>query len=80
MILPPALLTLAYKPFLDPLPLDRWWLALLPPLVLAIAIVYKTIKLDDLSQLPRQVLRLSAQILCVMALAAAGLWLLTEIV
>jgi len=71
--------TLAYVPFRDPLPLDTYWLLLLPPLVLAIALVYKTIKLDDLSLLPRQALFLSGQILAFMTLAAAAIWLITEI-
>jgi hypothetical protein len=69
-----------YTPFLDPLPLDRYWLVLLVPMVLAIAVVYKAIKLDDLAQLPRQTLSLAAQIVAFMLLAAAGLWLISEIV
>jgi hypothetical protein len=68
-----------YRPFLDPLPLDTYWLLLLPPLVLAIAVIYKTIKLDDLAQLPRQALFLAGQIVAFMALAAAALWLITEL-
>lgn len=70
----------SYRPFLDPLPLDTWWLMLLPPLVVAVAVVYKTIKLDDLRRLPRQAVILSAQIIVFMILAAAALWLLTELV
>lgn len=71
--------TLALRPLLDPLPLDDYWLLLLVPLALAIAIVYKTIKTDDLSRLPRQAAVLTGQILAFMALAAAALWLLTEV-
>jgi len=71
--------TLAYIPFLDPLPLDAWWLLLMLPLTLAISVVYKTIKLDDLDRLPRQALILWGQIVVFMVLAAAGLWLLTEV-
>jgi hypothetical protein len=74
-----ASLTLAYKPFLQPLPLDTYWLLLLLPLVLAIAIVYKTIKLDDLSQMPKQAIFLAGQIIAFMVLAAAALWLITEL-
>lgn len=72
-------LTLAYVVFRDPLPLDTYWLLLLPPLVLAISLVYKTIKLDDLSLLPRQAVFLTGQILAFMGMAAAALWLITEI-
>lgn len=71
---------LAYIPLLDPLPLDGWWLVLMLPLTLAISVVYKTIKLDDLDQLPRQAVVLWGQIVAFMILAAAGLWLLTELV
>ena len=72
-------MTLAYRPFLEPLPVDTYWLLLLLPLVLAIAIVYKTIKLDDLSQMPRKALWLAGQIIAFMILAAAALWLITEL-
>lgn len=68
-----------YRPFLDPLPLDTYWLMLLPPLVLAIAVIYKAIKLDDLSLLPRQALFLAGQIVAFMILAAVALWLITEL-
>ncbi|MCC6579137.1 MAG: hypothetical protein IT440_01760 [Phycisphaeraceae bacterium] len=76
----PALLLplLAYRPFLDPLPLHEQWLAMLLPLVIAISVVYKTIKLEHLSELPRQAALLSAQILAFMVLVAAALLLLTE--
>lgn len=74
-----TMLTLAYRPFLDPLPLDAWWLMLLPPLVLAVSVVIKTIRLQDLSQLPRQATLLALQIIIFMGLAAAGLWLITEL-
>lgn len=72
--------SLAYRPFLDPLPLDRWWLLLLPPLALGIAVVYKTIKLPNLSNLPQQAAMLAAQIVAFMILAAAALWLITQVV
>jgi len=71
--------TLGYRLFLDPLPLDTYWLMLLPPLALAIAVVIKTIRLQDLDQLPRQATLLALQIIVFMGLAAAGLWLLTEL-
>lgn len=74
-----ALSLLAYRPFLDPLPVQSYWL-LLPPLVIVIAIVYKTIKLDDLARLPRQAAVLAAQIVAFMLLAAAALWLIVELV
>ncbi len=71
---------LAYTPFLQPLDVDAYWLWFIAPLALAIAIVYKTIKLRDLTALPRQSAMLACQIVFLMALAAAVLWVLTEIV
>lgn len=71
-------LPLAYRPFLDPLPSDGYWMLL--PLVVAIAVVYKTIKLDDLQRLPREAAILTGQIAVFMVLAAAALWLLVEVV
>ncbi len=71
---------LAYRPFIDPLRIDGQWLLLLLPLVLAISVVYKTIKTPELAKVPRETAVLSAQIVAFMALAAAGLWLLTELV
>lgn len=67
---------LAYRPFLDPAPIDRYWLWLLPPLILVIALVYRTIKSEVLVALPRHAGYLAFQISVFMVLAAAALWLL----
>lgn len=74
------IVTLALKLFIEPMPLDDYWLLLLAPLAIAVAVVYKTIKLDDLAKLPRQAAYLAAQILAFMMLAATALWLATELV
>lgn len=71
---------LAYTPFLDPLDLDEYWLWLLLPLVFLIAVVYKAIKLNDMVKVPKQAVLLTVQIVAVMILAAASLWLLSEII
>jgi hypothetical protein len=64
---------LAYTPFLQPLPIaEAAWLIV--PLVLAIAVVYKALKLPDLRELPRQSLWMSVQLIGFMALAAMVLW------
>ena len=73
-------MSLAWVPFLTPLPLEDVWLLLVAPLALAVAVVYKTIKLQDLSQLPRQAAMLAGQIVVFMIAAAAVLWLVTELV
>jgi len=71
---------LAYMPFLEPLDVDRYWPVLILPLALAISVVYKTIRLTDLSQVPRQAAIMAAQIIMFMMLAAVGLWAMTELV
>ena len=64
-----------YRPFLVPLHLGSYWLVLLLPLVVAIAITYKCIKLDELSKLPREAIYMAAQIIGFMIVAALALWL-----
>jgi len=66
--------------FHAPLSLDRYWLWLLLPLIASVAIVYKAIKFEDLRQLPKQATYLFVQILVFMALAAALLWLIVELI
>ena len=70
---------LAYRPMLDPLQLDSLGMVMFLPLIIVIAIVYKTIKLDDLAKLPRQAAILATQITAFMVLAAAAIWLMVEI-
>jgi len=74
-------LLLAYRPFIDPLPVGpgpAWTLALFLPLVVAVAVAYKAIKLDRLAHVPGQALRLALQIILFMAAAAGLLVLLTR--
>ncbi len=68
---------LAYRPFLEPLPIEPAWLWLCVPLVLGVAVVYKTIKLPTLEKLPQQSLLLATQVLLFMAAGAGLLSLLT---
>lgn len=72
------ILSLGWVPFLEPLPVDDFWLVMIVPLLLAIAVVWKTIKLDDLSHLPRQALSLTLQFVALMVIAASVLWVVTE--
>ncbi len=69
-----------WKPLLQPLPVDRYWMWLMPPLLIAIAVVWKTIKIDDPAKLPRQTASLAAQFVVLMIVAAAVLWLIVELV
>ncbi len=68
---------LAWRPFLDPIAIDRYWLLLILPMALGVAIVYKALRIDDLRQLPRKAAGLAAQIILYMALAALAVWLAT---
>ena len=74
-----TLLLLAWRPLLEPLPVDRYWLLTLVPLVLGISLVYKAIRMDDLRALPGQALWLTGQVLAFLALGAALLWLMSEV-
>ena len=69
---------LGYQPFMEPLPIDAAWFWFVIPLVLAVAVVYKTLKLPDLRSLPKESLLLAGQVLLFLALAAVGLSLLTR--
>ncbi len=73
-------LTLAWRPFLEPLNLHDHWLWLLPPLVIAVAVVYKALKLEDLSKLLAETIRLTIYILVLMVGSAALLWGIVEAV
>ena len=70
-----AVSMLAYRPFLDPIQIDRFWLWFLPPLILIIALVYRTIKTETLKGLPGRAGYLAFQISVFMVLAAAALYL-----
>ncbi|MEO1235215.1 MAG: hypothetical protein AAFX76_00345 [Planctomycetota bacterium] len=74
------MIALAYRPFLDPLPIGNSpaWTLLFIPLVVLVSIAFKTIKLRDLNKLPRQAATLSIQIFVFMGATAALLWLLTR--
>lgn len=72
-------LLLAYRPFIDPLPIGNsaGWVWLFLPLVILVSVAYKTIKLSDLSELPRKSAVLAAQIFIFMGFAAGALWIIT---
>ena len=45
---------LAYRPFLDPLPIWDYWFVLIIPLCVAVAIVYKSMKCRTMSLVPKE--------------------------
>lgn len=70
---PAMFLTLAYRPFIDPIDAHRLWFLLLIPLALGVSIVYKAVRTDDLRTYWRQVLVMTVQIVVgIIALGAAS--------
>jgi len=75
-----AMITLAYRPFLDPIELHRLWFLLLIPLTVGIAVAYKAVRVPDLKDFPRQVLVMSVQIVLGMMALGLGAYLLVNVV
>jgi len=74
---------LAFRPFLDPLPIWRlpnwlWMPLLLIPLTAGVAIVYKSIKCRKMDMVRKEAVVLTLQILGVMVAAAVVLALLVR--
>ena len=68
---------MAYTPFVDPLlGAWNWWYVLLLPLAVGIALVYKAMRCDDLSQVPRQTLTALAKLLGAFVGCAVVLWVI----
>jgi hypothetical protein len=59
--------------FVRPLPLWDYWVWLLVPLSLGVAIVYKSVKCRTMDQVPREAAVLTFWILAVMVAVAAAL-------
>lgn len=69
-----ALHILAYTPFVNPLPVWDYWMALLPPLVGLFSIAYKGIKCRTMAEVPRESAHIFVLCLLGIAAAAAALW------
>ena len=65
-----------HRLFFDPLPVDGWWPLLLLPLLFAVCLVYKALKLPTLGRLLPEALRLTAEVAVGMALIAGLLRLI----
>lgn len=67
---------IAFSPFVDPLYGGwDWWYLMLLPLALLIALVYKTMRCENLAEVPRQTLLASAKLLGAFLGCAVGLWI-----
>jgi hypothetical protein len=69
----PGLLAYTYVPFLKPLPVWDWWPVLLLPLTIAIAVVYKSVKCQKMSQVPREAAAIAFWILVGLGAGAVAL-------
>lgn len=67
---------IAFTVFVDPLYGGwDWWSLMLLPLALLIALVYKAMRCEDLSEMPRETLIASAKLLGAFLGCAAVLWI-----
>ncbi|MEM6931693.1 MAG: hypothetical protein AAF602_32480 [Myxococcota bacterium] len=73
--------TLAYRPFIDPLPIDGVhplvWYALFPPMVVAVCVVYKAVRAWNMRTFWRQVAGLAGSIIAgMLVIGVLTLWIL----
>jgi hypothetical protein len=69
-----TMFTLAYRPFLDPLPLQDLWFVLLIPVAALVSLAYKAVRVQDMKQLARQVVAMTIQVIAGMVLLGALLF------
>jgi hypothetical protein len=67
----------AWTPLLDPVKVQPYWPWLLIPLAAAIAVIYKTLKVRHVRQVPNASFWLTLTILGGMVLAGAALYLIS---
>ena len=75
-----ALITLALRPFVEPLDLHEWWWFTLLPLSVLVSMAYKAVRLADMRRFWSQVALLTTQIVLAMLAIAAGFFVLVEVV
>lgn len=72
---------LAYIPFLHPINFfHEWWYLLIGPLSLGISMIYKALRMNDLTRFSREVATMTLQIILGMIGLALVLMFLVEIV
>lgn len=68
---------LAWTPFLQPAPgVQHWWWMLVIPMALGVSMAYKAIRVQELSQWPKAVAKMTLQIIAAVVGIAIGLYLL----
>ena len=71
-----SMMTLAYRPFLDPLSLHKQWFLLLIPTAFFVSLAYKAVRVHNLRTLPKVVLTMTIQVV----LGMVALWILVYLV
>jgi hypothetical protein len=71
-------LLIAYRPFLDPLPLDAVWFLLLVPISFFISMAYKAVRVLDMKDYWRQVMVLTTQIVVSMITLGVGTYVILQ--
>lgn len=61
-----ASITLAWRPFIDPVDAHDWWFLLLFPIAFLVSLSWKAVRVDDVKRLPRPVLVMTAQVVLAM--------------
>jgi hypothetical protein len=72
-------LTLAWRPFLDPIDAHRWWYLLLIPLALGVSMAYKAVRTQNLRRYPIEVVIMTGQVVLGMIALAAASYILVEL-
>ena len=67
------------RPFIQPLPVWDYWWAMLFPLVAAICIVYKGVKVSHIGELPRAAATMAAWVILAFVAAAVGIYFLVKL-
>lgn len=73
-------LTLAVRPFLDPMPFERYWYLLIIPMSLGIAMAYKAVRVHDMQKFWSQALVMAAQIVLGMIALGTFTFLFVQVV
>ncbi len=74
------LLTLAVRPFLDPMPFERYWYLLIIPMALGIAMAYKAVRVPDMNKFWVQTFVMTAQIVLGMIALGTFTFLFVQVV
>ena len=70
----------AWAPFVQPLPVWDYWYLLPLPLCAGLALVYKSIKCDDMRRVPREAAVIFLMIIGGLIAAALAFWVMVKLV